>query len=99
MLHIIEYVRITYLSKSRRSRKFLHEIFLSFFLLSLVMIPPLSSLTVQKMLKQDPFFIIFAQEDGNSKLLINLVHLSPVTDIKATSKVDQWTEVSQVQRN
>ena len=51
------------------------------------------------MLKQDPFFIIFAQEDGNSKLLINLVHLSPVTDIKATSKVDQWTEVSQVQRN
>ena len=63
------------------------------------MIPPLSSLTVQKMLKQDPFFIIFAQEDGNSKLLINLVHLSPVTDIKATSKVDQWTEVSQVQRN
>lgn len=51
------------------------------------------------MLKQDPYFIIFAQEDHNSKLLINLVHLSPVTDMKATIKVDQWAEVSQVQRN
>ena len=51
------------------------------------------------MLKQDPYFIIFAQEDDHSKLLINLVHLSPVTDMKATSKVDQWAEVSQVQKN
>ena len=50
------------------------------------------------MLKQDPYFIIFAQEDHNSKLLINLVHLSPVTDMKATIKVDQWAEVSQVQQ-
>lgn len=98
MLHILQYVRKICCSKSRQTRKFLHEFFLSFFLLSLVIIPPLSSLTIQKMLRQDPYFAIFAQEDGNSKLLVNLVDLLPVNDVKA-KEINQWIEVIQEQQN
>ena len=43
---------------------------------------------------QDPYFVIFAKEDGNSKLLVNLVHLSPFNDIKEMM-FNEWTEVSQ----
>lgn len=50
------------------------------------------------MLKQDPYFVIFAQEHGNSKLLVNLVDLSPVNDVKA-KEINQWIEVIQEQQN
>ena len=70
-------------------------ILISFFLLSLVIIPPLSSQAVQKMLMQDPYFVIFAKEDGNSKLLVNLVHLSPFNDIQKIM-LNEWTEASQI---
>ena len=94
VLHLLEYVRKTYFPKPRKSRKILNEFIISFFLLSLVIIPPLSSQAVQKMLMQDPYFVIFAKEDGNSKLLVNLVHLSPFNDIKEMM-FNEWTEVSQ----
>ena len=95
VLHILEYVRKTYLPKSRKSRKLLNEFIISIFLLSLVIIPPLSSQAVQKMLMQDPYFVIFAKEDGNSKLLVNLVHLTPFNDIKEIM-FNEWTEVTQI---
>lgn len=50
------------------------------------------------MLRQDPYFAIFAQEDGNSKLLVNLVDLLPVNDVKA-KEINQWIEVIQEQQN
>ena len=49
------------------------------------------------MLKQDPYFVIFAQEDGNSKLLVNLVDLSPINHVKA-QEINQWIEVIQEQQ-
>ena len=92
-MNLLGCVRKTPISKSKEMTKFFLGILLSFFLLSLVIIPPLSSLTIQKMLRQKPFFVIFSQEDVNSSLLINMVHLSPVNEIPNVKMPNHWTEV------